>query len=223
VDNSLTTARETLDEVAGLRRRTRLARQAFWFPLILFGLLTLASGPLYVGHPRPYGRILVFWLIAAPAAYIATGAFYRWWARRRGVATTWRTFVVTGICLFMALAALAWNDFRILPVVNALSVHGLFPLVLVALGFGVLAVAERSVSLGVFAVGFFALVLIACLYDMENTLQRLNSTFAFGQEVNVYVCGSVLLLAGIVFGIIAASATTAILGARLRPMRRRPA
>ncbi len=45
-------ARRALAEVTGLRRHTRRARQAFWFPLIVFGLLTLAAATQYV-QPRP--------------------------------------------------------------------------------------------------------------------------------------------------------------------------
>jgi hypothetical protein len=43
---------ELLAEVKALRRRTRTARHAYWFPLALFGLLTCASVPFYVppGH-----------------------------------------------------------------------------------------------------------------------------------------------------------------------------
>jgi hypothetical protein len=37
-----------LGEMAALRRRTRTARHAYWFPLVLFGLLTCLSAPFYV-------------------------------------------------------------------------------------------------------------------------------------------------------------------------------
>src|SRR6266566_5993999 len=38
---------ELLDEMKALRRRARAARHAYWFPLVLFGVLTCASIPLY--------------------------------------------------------------------------------------------------------------------------------------------------------------------------------
>src|ERR1700735_4692245 len=37
-----------LGEMAALRRRARAARHAYWFPLVLFGLLTCASAPFYI-------------------------------------------------------------------------------------------------------------------------------------------------------------------------------
>jgi hypothetical protein len=39
---------ELLGEVRAIRRRARLARHAYWFPLVLFGLLICASVPFYL-------------------------------------------------------------------------------------------------------------------------------------------------------------------------------
>ena len=45
-----------LAEMKALRRRARTARHAYWFPLVLFGLLTCASVPFYVLPGRQPGR-----------------------------------------------------------------------------------------------------------------------------------------------------------------------
>jgi hypothetical protein len=45
-------ARQWVDEVQGLRDRTRTIRQAFWFPLVLLGIVIVASTPLYL-QPSP--------------------------------------------------------------------------------------------------------------------------------------------------------------------------
>ena len=42
-----------LADLARLRRQTRAARHAYWFPLILFGLLTCGAAPLYVAAAAP--------------------------------------------------------------------------------------------------------------------------------------------------------------------------
>ena len=42
-----TAPRELLTDLTRLRRRARSARHAYWFPLVLFGLLTCASVPFY--------------------------------------------------------------------------------------------------------------------------------------------------------------------------------
>ncbi|HEX5301798.1 MAG TPA: hypothetical protein VFW50_32895 [Streptosporangiaceae bacterium] len=44
-----------LADMKALRRRTRTARHAYWFPLVLFGLLTCASVPFYVLPGPPAG------------------------------------------------------------------------------------------------------------------------------------------------------------------------
>src|SRR4051812_49242489 len=61
------TASGLLDEVARLRREARAARHAYWFPLLLFGGLTLASVPLYV---EPEGAVYT-----SPATFPALSGF----------------------------------------------------------------------------------------------------------------------------------------------------
>ena len=53
------TPEQLLAEVATVRRQTRLARHAYWFPLVLFGLLTCAAIPFYL-QPEPRKRRCVF-------------------------------------------------------------------------------------------------------------------------------------------------------------------
>jgi hypothetical protein len=49
-DGGFDDAVDALTELDRLRRGTRRQRRGFWFPLILFGLLILASAPLYSVH-----------------------------------------------------------------------------------------------------------------------------------------------------------------------------
>src|SRR5215468_3065913 len=49
-----------IEEMGALRRRTRRTRQAYWFPLLVFGLIEAGSAPLY--HQRvhcPEGDVCV--------------------------------------------------------------------------------------------------------------------------------------------------------------------
>ena len=39
---------ELLGDLSRLRRRTRVARHGYWFPLVLFGVLGCAAAPLYL-------------------------------------------------------------------------------------------------------------------------------------------------------------------------------
>ncbi len=213
-------------EVKDLRRRTRQARGTPWFPLILFGLLVLASTPLYadpvatcpVTQSYCSGEISVsplnsffpggvftaspaavatFWLVAGPLGYLATGAFYWARSRRRGVAISPVTYVATGLGLLVLLGVTTWAG--VFPFGN-LIIRGLTPLITVAIGLFVLARSERSWPLATFAVAFLGLTLLANLYDVENVAYRIGLG-SHGPQVNVIVVGTVLMLAGVGFGL----------------------
>ena len=62
-----------------------------------------------------------------------------------------------------------------------LVVRGLLPLIVVAVGFAALAGAQRSVEFGVFAAGFFAVALVANLYDMANLCRLLPRSQCAGR------------------------------------------
>ena len=120
---------ELLSDLARLRRQARSARHAYWFPLVLFGLLTCASIPFYVSDvPQAGAGVAVlevtspptllggaqagrdglflawYWALALVAGYLLTWAWYRRHQRRVGLRTPARAFAVTGI----VLAALAF-------------------------------------------------------------------------------------------------------------------
>lgn len=237
-------AKAWIDDVSVLKSRTRRARRGMWFPLVIFGLVILASTPLYMhfnGDSPPIPALLapdvpapttppatdiaiggpsgllhlftggmftfsplkitVFWLVAGPMAYLVTAGFYWLHARRRGVATSSRAYVLTGLGLF-ALLVVTSTPLIPVPVHGNLLVRGLTPLLAVALGLFVLASVERSWALLAFAVPFLALCVTANLYDMANVTYRLGLG-STGPEVNVIVVGSVLLLAGVIFGLAA--------------------
>jgi len=115
---------ELLSDLARLRRQTRSARHAYWFPLVLFGLLTCVSAPLYVSMARYHGPGMAtttvlapptllggleagnsalylawYWVIALVAGYLATLYWYRRHGRRAGVQTRARGFAITGITM----------------------------------------------------------------------------------------------------------------------------
>jgi len=125
---------EVLRELAAVRRRARSARHAYWFPLVLFGLLTCAAAPLYVsaatppagasatitgtavlgGTPTVLGGMPTggsgfylgwYWLVALVGGYLLTLFWYRRHARRIGVQTPARGYIATGVVL-TALALL---------------------------------------------------------------------------------------------------------------------
>lgn len=123
------TPEELLSHLDRLRRDARAARHAYWFPLVLFGLLTCASVPFYMSDVTQAGAgvailrvtspptllgglqgggngllLAWYWALALIAGYLLTYAWYRRHQRRAGIRTPARAFTITGI----VLAALAF-------------------------------------------------------------------------------------------------------------------
>jgi hypothetical protein len=216
-----------LADLRGLRRRTRSRRHAYWFPLILFGLLTCASVPFYVqsiprhsrtavlSGPAPalpilggfpisgHGSYLGFyWLAALLGALLLTQLWYWWHARRTGVATQVRWYVITtaAITVLALLIPLVWRiaSLRGLGAVvpGDLVVRGTFPFVIVAAGLLVLAWIERSLLLGAVAVIYSAAAMVASLYDVSNVTARLGWILPAGDEglPNILLPALILIL-----------------------------
>jgi len=105
---------ELLSASRRLTRRVRQAQRGTWFPLLLFAALTLVSIPITLNSRHAFdcrvvraGRVCVafspggyvFWPLALVLAYAAIAAFYVHRARRRGVGTRVRLYVITGIII----------------------------------------------------------------------------------------------------------------------------
>src|SRR5207253_1620488 len=96
----------------------RATSRRSWFPLVVFGLITVGATPLYV-EPTASGlssgsfvggfivanaqRLSLYWLLATAAGYVATVLYYRWRDRKSGVVASVRPFVLTGVALFVLL------------------------------------------------------------------------------------------------------------------------
>jgi hypothetical protein len=189
---------ELLGEVRAIRRRARLARHAYWFPLVLFGLLTCASVPFYLPPTRsgvypgsPPGPMFLqsgylggfgidsykgtayYWLGAMLLGIAATVLWYRWRGSRVGLRTPSRGYLSAGLiilalALVIPLAGRGAGVGMLAIMPGDLLVRGTFPIVLIGLGLCVLAWAERSAGLAVIAAAYLALTLLASLYDIEN-------------------------------------------------------
>jgi hypothetical protein len=216
-------ATELLADVQRLRRRTRLARHGYWFPLLVFGLLALGALPLfrypsladqvgpgsYATDQPPWIRgvttggqfladpaaLSLYWLIAIPLGYVATVAFYRYHARRSGVASRLRPYVATGLALLAALLLLAGGATGLIVVPGDLVVRGLAPLLTVPIALLMLARIERSWAVAAVACGVGLVALVANLYDIENLFYRVGVT-APSPQINLIVLGGALLVAG---------------------------
>jgi len=225
-----------LGELAGIRRRTRAARHAYWFPLVLFGLLTCAAAPLYVAaaRPRPSGSYSAgggitilggmpgggsgryigwYWLVALAGGYLATLLWYWWHARRAGLQTPARGFIITGVVLTVLAAGLPPLSTRlkflqpVWLVPGDILIRGTFAFLIIAVGLWVLARAERSAGLVITALVYTGCALLVSLYNVENVLFRLGWN-PFPADAGLTVLPGVLLPAVVL--LIAGSAAFAV-------------
>jgi len=219
-----------LEEMGTLRRRTRRTRQAYWFPLLVFGLIEAGSAPLYQLRlpPCPAGNVCVaeqpsfgigpwrwvvnanlYALLGTLAGVALTVWWYRRHARRVGVRTGTRGPVLawTGaILVVLMITGLPFVFF-----LWVLTIRDTAWLIPIAVGMLALAWAERSVLLGVVAVLHAVAAGLGVAYNPENLLYRVLSGFGvadrdmpldYGSTVNVLLPGVVLLAGGLVaFGV----------------------
>jgi hypothetical protein len=119
---------ELLRTVHDATRQVRLAQRGAWFPLLIFGLVTLAVIPIYryaphdLSHcgpgPQPGTRtcyaaipgVLVYWPAALVLGFVVIAGFYARRSRQRGVGTPAGPYAVAGVVALL-LAASLWRAF----------------------------------------------------------------------------------------------------------------
>ena len=195
---------QLLSDLARLRREARVARHGYWFPLVLFGLLTCGAAPFYAAAAAPplgsvsyqagAGPILLsgtpfggnsfligwYWTVALVGGYLLTLLWYRRHAGRAGVRTPARGYLITGAALTVLALAIPPLT-RFVPRLSwtwlpfgDLWIRGTLAFLIIAAGLWVLAWAERSRALAVIALVYTGAALLASLYDTENILFRLG-------------------------------------------------
>jgi hypothetical protein len=116
-----------------LARRVRRSQRATWFPLLIFGILTVIALPVtFAGHivrakcTIVHGGLpgqevcfgynsatFVYWPIALILAYALIAAFFLRRSQARGVGTRVMPYVLVGIVIAIVLTALSiWADHR---------------------------------------------------------------------------------------------------------------
>ena len=221
-------ARDPLTASHILLAQTRRDRRGGWFPLLLFGIVTLAAMPFYevqmtcgergvvctgTQHVRvlnafssvyslqSQGRWLsAYWVLAMVSVYGLTVLYYR----RRGIRTgvrgrTWPTVGTGAVLLAVILMAAGWLSGW--PV--TLGGYGTEPLAIVAISLFVLARTERSLPMAIFAGGFLGLTCISLFYNVVNAFARVGLAGPFAGSgtllPNLIVPGAYLVLGGLLF------------------------
>lgn len=227
---SVDTAREALSTTRQLTRRVRHAQRGTWFPLVLLGLVVLASVPFYrlgryvvtcdpalgarggveiidrgvcvqvVGWP-----VGVYWIVAFVLAYVAIAVFYGLRARRRGVGARVLPYVGSGIAVGLVFGiASAWaQQLGLLGYLPTGPVAvGMVPLISIGLALLVLARVERNWPLLAFATGYLVVALLASgLGPRRSGLAGLDLGPMWGFLPSLVVAGGVLLLGGAGFAL----------------------
>jgi hypothetical protein len=220
-------ARLALSTTRQLAHRVRRAQRATWFPLVLLGLVVVASAPFYrlgryavtcdpalgarggvqiidrgaciqvVGWPAG-----VYWIIAFVLAYAAIAAFYVHRARSRGVGARVLPYVGSGIAAGLVFGiASAWSQqLGVLGYFPTGPVAvGLVPLISIGLALFVLARVERNWTLLVFATGYLVVALLA--HGIGKRGLGLDLGPMWGFLPGLVVAGGVLLIGGAGFAL----------------------
>ena len=156
-------------------RRTRSILAANSFPMILFGVLAIASAP--VAEAWSWPAIAVLWLVGAPLASVATGLWYRSRELEHGVAANAWPFIATAAGIAVGATVLGFAGRG-----RVLSYAG--PLLVIGLGYLVFARLERSALVAAMAVG----VLVSAI-----ALALLRPAHAYTAGVVIFGVGSLLI------------------------------
>ena len=97
-------AANLLRHVESVRSQTRSLLRAFWFPLVVFGAITLASAVVQLAAPG--SAVGLFWAVAGPAGGVAVGRFYRNRQLRLGLTRPALLYILTAIGIFVGAFAL---------------------------------------------------------------------------------------------------------------------
>jgi hypothetical protein len=130
-------AADVLRHVESVQRQTRSLLQAFWFPLVVFGALTLASAVVQWVWSGP--AVGIYWAVAGLAGGIAVSLYYRSRELRLGLSTPAAPYILTA-------AGMMAGAF-VLPAVTSGDVQQVVSTFAVAAGYLVFAWLDRSRTL----------------------------------------------------------------------------
>jgi uncharacterized membrane protein YqjE len=193
---------ELLSASRRLTRKVRQAQRGTWFPLLLFAGLTLAAIPITLSSRHaidcravPAGRVCVglspgayvYWPLALVLGYAAIAAFYVHRARKRGVGTRVRPYVITGtIIAVVATGASLWlathaEDFGFPgppSPATALLYRLATPAAAIGLALLVLAWVERNRALLVFGLVYLVIVGFGWIFTPQSPWSHQATTAA---------------------------------------------
>jgi hypothetical protein len=189
-----------LAEADALRSRTRRARRSTWFPLVLFGTLTVLSAAFCSNDPISAGDSR-YWLLAGPLGYLAVYGFSRWRETHKGVGWDAGPYIATGLVMAVRSTGFAW-----------LFLGGTGPVTIAALAVAVVAgmmrrplVAAAALAIVIIAVvnSFVPILFLGSVLE-QNTAPVIGTAVALlvlaTYERSIYVA-AVAVVAGVLAGL----------------------
>ena len=136
-----------LADAEGIRSRTGSLLHSYWFPLVLFGTLSVLSAPLnLIGDGRWVG---LFWIVAAPLGSVATGRQSRRREERVGIAAPPLPYILTAAALILGTMVSGIGG----GVTGHEQLADMGPYVFIGLGYLLFARLHRSRLVAAIAVG----------------------------------------------------------------------
>ena len=97
-------AADVLRHVESVRNQTRDLLRAFWFPLVVFGAITLVSAGVQWIWSGP--AVGLYWAVAGTLGGVAVGRFYASRALRLGLSRPPGPYIATAVGIFVCAFAL---------------------------------------------------------------------------------------------------------------------
>jgi hypothetical protein len=154
-------AAETLEQVQEVRRSTRSDLRAFWFPLVVFGAVTIVSAAVVAAAGGE--ALAVYWPVAGTAGGILTGWYYGRREHQLGIEGSATPYIATAVAIMVGamLAGVLGSQFG-----SGLA-GAVGPSVVVAAGYFVFARLERSTTLAALAGIMLALAVGVAFSGMD--------------------------------------------------------
>ncbi len=168
-------AEELLAAAEGARRQARSSLASHWFPMILFGALSLAS--VFVLEFWSWVAMAALWVVGAPLGSIATSLWYARRYQQVGVRSKAWPYVGVAMALIVGCIAFGWAGEG-----GPLSYAG--PLFLIGLAYLFFARLYRSWAVAVLAA---AMVVAAVV------VYTVRPAHAYALTIGPFGAGSVLL------------------------------
>lgn len=180
---------ETLRDIESIRIRTQQQLNHFWFPLMLFGALSIVSAVVGAAYGGP--AVGMFWLVAGPLGGAATGLYYHKRESRLGVETNPVPWIATAAGIMVGCFATGFGGGALdMPALSTLG-----PLLSIAAGYLIFGRLARSMAISLSAAFLALAVLVMWLLGTPEVTSQIGAalygalTFVIGlvsrrREVN---------------------------------------